>query len=54
MEVHGGLISRFRVAVRLENVRGTTQGSVVKPEGVGGAKCAFYFQVLVVLPMGRR
>ena len=45
MEVHGGLICRLCVAVRLENVSGTTQGSVVKSEGVGGAKYAFYFQV---------
>lgn len=60
MEVHGGMLCRLRVVVRLENGSGPTQ-SVVKPAEVGGTICAFYFQSLVtalglsvVLPMGRR
>lgn len=61
MEVHGGMLCRLRVVVRLENGSGPTQGPVVKPAEVGGTICAFYFQSLVtalglsvVLPMGRR
>lgn len=46
MKVCGGKTGSLSVTMRLENGNKTTQVSGVKPWGVCGAICGFYFQVL--------